>query len=71
MSDGWQWFFNIIGMVAFLMAFPFVLQLIFGQPKIGFVFSIDDYKVRLSRRKSVNKGYPVLDATLMPFENED
>lgn len=42
MSIGWQWFFNIIGVVAFLMAFPFVLQLIFGQPKIGFVFSIDD-----------------------------
>ena len=27
-----------------------------------------DYKVRLYRRKSVKRGYPVYDATLTPIE---
>ena len=30
-----------------------------------------DYKVRLSRRKSVKKGKPVLDATLTPMIKGD
>jgi|GEM_PF-3188056 len=38
----WQWFSFILGLVAFLMAFPFVLQLFFAQPKIGLSFSHDD-----------------------------
>jgi len=42
MSEFWQWFFSIIGLVAFLMAFPFFLQLFFAQPKIGYSFSHDD-----------------------------
>lgn len=38
MSEIWQWVFSIIGVVAFLMAFPFFLQLLFGQPQIGYRF---------------------------------
>ncbi|MDD5700787.1 MAG: hypothetical protein PHU23_01950 [Dehalococcoidales bacterium] len=42
MSIFWQWVFAIIGLVAFLMATPPILQLIFGQPKIGLSFYDDD-----------------------------
>ena len=42
MSPFWQWFFAIIGLVAFIMAAPYILQLIFGQPRIGFSFDHDD-----------------------------
>lgn len=42
MSEFWQWLFAILGLVAFIMAFPFVLQLLFGQPKIGYTFGHDD-----------------------------
>jgi hypothetical protein len=42
MSPFWQWFFAIIGLVAFLMATPYVLQLLFGQPDIGYSFYEDD-----------------------------
>jgi hypothetical protein len=49
MSSHWEWFFAIIGLVgfiiglvAFLMAAPYFLQLLFGQPQIGLVFSYDD-----------------------------
>jgi len=42
MPTFWQWFFAIIGLVAFIMAAPYILQLFFGQPKIGLVFKHDD-----------------------------
>ncbi len=42
MSPLWQWLFSIIGLVGFIMAFPFFLQLLFGQPHIGYTFSQDD-----------------------------
>lgn len=42
MSDFWQWTFAIIGLAGFIMAFPFFLQLLFGQPSIGYVFREDD-----------------------------
>lgn len=42
MPTFWQWFFAIIGLVAFLMAMPYILQLLFGQPRIGVTFSHDD-----------------------------
>ncbi len=42
MSSFWQWVFAIIGLVAFIMSFPFFLQLVFGQPRIGIVFHYDD-----------------------------
>jgi hypothetical protein len=42
MPETWQWIFSIIGLVAFLMAFPFILQLVFGQPMIGLRFIHDD-----------------------------
>lgn len=42
MSEFWQWFSFIISVVAFLMAAPTFLQLLFAQPKIGLVFNYDD-----------------------------
>ena len=42
MSPFWQWVFVFIGLVAFVMAAPFVLQLIFGQPTVDLVFDYDD-----------------------------
>ena len=42
MSLGWQWFFAILSVVAFIMAAPFFLQLLFGQPRIGIIFHHDD-----------------------------
>lgn len=42
MPTFWQWFFAIVGGVAFIMAAPTFLQLIFGQPKLAFSFDHDD-----------------------------
>lgn len=42
MPTFWQWFFAIIGGVAFIMAAPTFLQLIFGQPKLELMFGHDD-----------------------------
>lgn len=42
MPTFWQWFFSIIGLVAFIMATPYILQLFFGQPKIGLAFAHAD-----------------------------
>lgn len=39
MPTFWQWFFAIIGLVAFLMAMPYILQLLFGQPRIAVAFT--------------------------------
>jgi hypothetical protein len=42
MSTFWQWVFSIVGVVAFMMSFPFFFTLLFGKPKIGYSFRNDD-----------------------------
>lgn len=42
MPTFWQWFFAIVGGVAFIMATTSFLQIVFGQPKLEFTFGYDD-----------------------------
>jgi hypothetical protein len=42
----WQWFFGILGGVAFLMTIPYILQLIFGQPKLCYSFGHTDSETK-------------------------
>ncbi len=64
MSPLWQWVFAIIGLVAFIMAFPFFLQLIFGQPRIGVVFSQDDSSSE-GRLLTISISNPPIDNRLL------
>ncbi len=66
MSEMWQWIFSIIGVVAFLMAFPFFLQLIFGQPKIGLSFLRDDTGEEGRVMKMCISNFPV-DSKILRF----
>jgi hypothetical protein len=76
MSAFWQWFFAIIGLVAFIMAAPFFLQLLFGQPKIGMVYLYDDagkdgrvINVHFSNTPITNWLLKILRVTRLPIQD--
>jgi hypothetical protein len=76
MSETWQWIFSIIGVVAFLMAFPFFLQLLFGQPRICLSFSEDDtgkqgrkIKMHFSNPPVTNWLLQMLRVTRLPAQD--
>lgn len=71
MSPFWQWFFAIIGLAgfiiglgAFLMAFPYILQLFFGQPKVSVAFRHFDNESE-GRRITIHLMNPPIDNRLL------